>query len=553
MNANANKLAIVLQVLLTTTVTVFLAVRPAHAADPVISVTWDETPAPTEDVDYEIHTTNPAFPDVELIAESLTWRIWSTDTDNPNNIGDIGAITCPHPENFGVKILDASDGPGARNVTNLELEPDGDSYYSRIIEASITGDLGGNLSVQRSTGGTGGDLVSVTIDGQVSYDVTAHQIDWLEIGDALKGDLEVDIISENGVVWLRDELDGDVTVSDKLDTAAFLTIVKPDPASRIDVNEMANSSRVRLGGFWEHNGFSGRLILRSGVPVAGEVFIWGQFGTSGTVDLSNQPVYGRLFLEDGGSGQVINGGAIWPSGEVRLTDGDYEVFSGTASFGDLAGLIFVAGWGASLEGAIAVNGNITAGGRLRVTGDLQAGADIKVTGNVIDDEDHVEILIQGDCDGDIEVGGNLYGNVTVEGKLETKGRIIVDGLCDRPITIGQETQSQSLIHILGGLYSNGKIVINADEGYYDANGAIRIGPATWTTLPSIVFDGSIEINDDAQGNAGDLVGRITVVGCHATTADLDICICGGDGGGNVGIAQTGCQNQVDWSCVSGCD
>jgi hypothetical protein len=91
-------------------------VMPAAATfgvDPVIHVTWDETPGPIEGLNYFVRTASPAspeFPDVELQTGSLTWRIWSVDTDNPNNIGDIGVISCPHADNFAVKILDDSDG-----------------------------------------------------------------------------------------------------------------------------------------------------------------------------------------------------------------------------------------------------------------------------------------------------------------------------------------------------------------------------------------------------------------------------------------------------------
>ena len=65
----------------------------------------------------------------------------------------------------------------------------------------------------------------------------------------------------------------------------------------------------------------------------------------------------------------------------------------------------------------------------------------------------------------------------------------------------------------------------------------------------MTFDGSIMIKEGHGG--GDLNGNITVYGCHATEDELDICICGRNGG-TVDIIQTACENQVQASCVSGC-
>jgi hypothetical protein len=101
----------------------------ALGADPVIKVTWDETPAPLVNFDYEIDDTDPDFPNIELKSGSLTWRVWSTDTDNEDDIGDIGTISCPHADNFAVTILDDSGGVGARDVKAITLVPSSSSNY----------------------------------------------------------------------------------------------------------------------------------------------------------------------------------------------------------------------------------------------------------------------------------------------------------------------------------------------------------------------------------------------------------------------------------------
>ena len=65
-----------------------------RAADPVIHVQWDGGGTPVLNVDYTVTTTgsaSAAFPDVDLVTGRQHWRIWSVDTDNTNDIGDIRA------------------------------------------------------------------------------------------------------------------------------------------------------------------------------------------------------------------------------------------------------------------------------------------------------------------------------------------------------------------------------------------------------------------------------------------------------------------------------
>lgn len=55
-----------------------------QAADPVINVAWEDFGTPQEGIDYRVSIdppATPAFPDVELLTGSLTWQIWSTDTE----------------------------------------------------------------------------------------------------------------------------------------------------------------------------------------------------------------------------------------------------------------------------------------------------------------------------------------------------------------------------------------------------------------------------------------------------------------------------------------
>ena len=98
--------------------------------------------------------------------------------------------------------------------------------------------------------------------------------------------------------------------------------------------------------------------------------------------------------------------------------------------------------------------------------------------------------------------------------------------------------------LVGGL-DHGSIEINTSRGSFNADGDIRVGPTG--VMTDIVFDGCIHIYDDGAVGDGALNGVLIVRGCHATAADLDICI-DGPHNNNVKIEQTGCTNQVDWSC-----
>ncbi len=131
---------------------------------------------------------------------------------------------------------------------------------------------------------------------------------------------------------------------------------------------------------------------------------------------------------------------------------------------------------------------------------------------------------------------------------------MIDGLLSGDITIVKATGSLTLIHIIEGISLHGDIVINDAEEVFHAHGDIHIGPSSADpgNMPAVTFDGSILIKkEDGGSGGGDLIGDITVVGCHDTTDDLDICICGTNNG-KVTITQTNCANQVTYSCVSGC-
>jgi len=137
------------------------------------------------------------------------------------------------------------------------------------------------------------------------------------------------------------------------------------------------------------------------------------------------------------------------------------------------------------------------------------------------------IGIDGRVVGDIEVEGDVTGSVSVGRSLQSSGRIRIHGLCDGPISVGEETVELSQINITEGLGTSGSIVINESRGDYDADGTIFIGHLVTQQgpLPPVTFDGSIMVLDSTGGQGGDLNGIIKVSGCHDSSDNKDIYIC----------------------------
>lgn len=150
------------------------------------------------------------------------------------------------------------------------------------------------------------------------------------------------------------------------------------------------------------------------------------------------------------------------------------------------------------------------GGSINIIGDLRASGQITVGGAV--------------RDSNVTVGGT----VTVGGKLAAgfagAGRILVTGLCSGAISIGQETATATLIHLLEGLDLGASLVINADEGNFNANGDIHVGLISCSaTPPEVTYDGCIRIyKDSMSAHGGTLNGDLAICDCHATYTDLQI-------------------------------
>ena len=308
----------------------------------------------------------------------------------------------------------------------------------------------------------------------------------------LAGDLVV--VKDNGgnggdgVLAIGGDVEGDISIPGE----AYGDIEGDFAGDLMDIGVIPFSKFLEI-----HGDLSGDLEVDT-IEAVAFLYVWGAVPEGVTVEITNMA--GIVYF--GGSG-----GQYPFKGDVILTNG---MSSGTVEFGC----------------------------------DLASGASVDFTG----DDLVGSLIILGDVSGDILNIDDLQGGVRLTGSLNATGRILIDGLCDGSITIDKQTVALSQIHITEGL-DDGTITINYDGGDFDANGTIYIGEPTGP-LGNVTFDGSILIQN-GEGphgcHGGDLNGDITVRGCHATSDDLDICICGSDNG-RVTIIQTLCVPQVDWSC-----
>jgi len=431
--------------------------QSAPAADPVIHAAWEEPGDPTAlDFDYVVSTLPPAspeFPDVELRTGSDTWQIWSTDSDNPNGIGDIGVISSPHPENFGVKIEGPGEIAGAREIKGIILDPQGegsDAKYSNLTGGRISGNLTGDLTLQKSSGGLGG-AASFTIDGDAEANITVPQVSSITIsGDAI-GVIQTSVIY--GSLTIAGDLLGHIEVTWRMLFAELNVSGNVGPDATIQIADTANAVSIEFGeeGHPEMFEFAGDLRLLTGVEEGTTVTIHGPLTPTGehtpTIDLNDQDVAGDLLILGGGDGDIINGGAV--TGIVGLAE--FTTFSGTATFAGVAPNCNIKACFSDIDGTIHITGNMD--GTIWMSGSVETGG--------------------GDLNGTIQIDRDMSGLITVH--LDASGEIIV----------------------VGNLLSNGGIRI-----WRDILGMVTVGGDV---------EGEILANSSGIGS-GEITGPLTVSG-----------------------------------------
>jgi hypothetical protein len=181
---------------------------------PDICVEWDpEEDNPVHTIDFLVTFADPPNPDVTLYTGSLWWRVESgngpTREEQPATIFNIGAITSPGGEDYAVKIADGEGETGATDVESIVLTPSGDHHSSIASGSKISGDLTGNLTVQKDSSNNGG-IINLEIGGSLTGDIEAYTITDLEIEGSLSGEITAGTISS---LEIMEELEGDGCVT----------------------------------------------------------------------------------------------------------------------------------------------------------------------------------------------------------------------------------------------------------------------------------------------------------------------------------------------------
>ncbi len=501
----------------------------------------------------------------ELFVERSTAAVGGTvDFTIEGNVLSRTIITLPRGENFTVEqsLWGSESFPVEINIeeinggdftvgeyadhTNLEVE-DSISNGSLLFglsgyPLSITIDEMGSdshVKVGYLDSGEPANRVSITVDSDLPSDATiemihttnsrpinfgVHDID----GTILIGSLNDEIIARDltGTVDIKTNfnVDAKLDLSGSMSGTASFKVNSDEGNGRfrglVEIDgDMTDSALIKVfegtDGLFEGSG-SVSILGVSGVGSSASIVLEGD--ANGDITITND-LNGRIEIggaQGSSSGIVMR--VLKASGRISIAGNAGGVIQ---TSGNLAGDVFIGVTGAPAD--LTATGSIDVGGTLK--------GDIVITRDVVD-------------------GASISAN-----KLGADGRILIDGLCDAGIVVNKGTNATSLIRMTLGLDDHGLIVINDSEtSDKNADGDIFIGdPAPPQDPGFVVFDGCIRVkeNPNPPGGGGDLNGDIDVVGCHATSADLNICI-DGNVNGSITIEQTDCDPQVTHSCDDNC-
>lgn len=544
-----------------------------------VCVEWSEPgPAPVLNTDFRVDYDCTGCSDAPLVqfrAGSDSWVVYSEviSTSAPANIGELAIDPSSSTEIFEITI-DNGGSPGAANLSSAVLTAASWTGYSSIIGGSISGNLTGNIEVVDDSGGSGGEL-RLVIEGNQSGNITADTLLRLKVQGDSSGDITIETVADSASGFEGIEITGDVSgtidIEDYEVSENF--IIDGDISGTVDIETwnppapgwkffqrraitstgslrfgtLTNSIEIALNDLAGVYDFAGSLTIEDDLDVFQAVFIHGEVTSGAFVDLKNNDVGGTLAILSGGAGELRNVGQVLSGGVVVLAEFSGTSFDGRATIASVAaGGKVAAREGTSVGGRVTVNGSVA--GIIDITGSLNYPGLISVAGSL---QVGADIDVRNDCNGDIDIAQDCDGSINIGDKLDRRGRILIDGMLDGPISIGESTVSSSQIVILDGIDDNGSITINDIDGAFSANGDISIGVAG-IPLPDVTFGGSILIKDDGTIASGNLVGDIDITGCHPEDHGyLDICIEGGVIG-SVNITQGACSYPVcGYQCGGG--
>ncbi len=197
----------------------------------------------------------------------------------------------------------------------------------------ITGNLDGDLTVQESDVGSGGEA-DFTIDGNATGNITIPTIPAtgsLSVGGDVSGTITVDVI-KGGFSMTGNLLgSGAINVTNGIDNPLFEVTGEVSTGAVITIADMVGPGGLQFnaGGALGELEFAGTLVLQSGLGEYQGVNILGNL--TGVVDLNGADVAGALDLDGGGSGSIVNGGTITAIVDLGFGTAG-TVFTGTATF-----------------------------------------------------------------------------------------------------------------------------------------------------------------------------------------------------------------------------
>jgi hypothetical protein len=261
-----------------------------------VCVEWSSAVAPVEGDNFSLTFNGAAGVDLELLSSDLEWRLWTTLVSNGDvtSLGDITLNPDGNSDNFAVQIWGDGEA-GAVDVGSLNLDGTINNAswvgYSSIrsgVLSRISGDVNGAIKLTKSSGGDGGDLGFMLIEGDVAGQITAA---------TLSGSVTIGYLGSGGDVnggFQIDELDGVLTITGTLPTG-----------------KTGEIGDITSGAFTiDTVALNATLDLLEGAP-AGTGGVYAITNLNGELDLHSKTVAGLLFLGGAAStGTVVNGAAV---------------------------------------------------------------------------------------------------------------------------------------------------------------------------------------------------------------------------------------------------
>ena len=435
-----------------------------YGPDTKVCAEWSRPQTPSPISNFRVYFVEPLKPSIEVISGD-DWNFSAEDryTGTLVEIGEVTINPNQPAENFTVSVT-RGGGAGATNIDVIDLTAANWGGHSSVGDINISGDFTGRMCLTKSAGGQGGDLSGAFV-----------------IGGSLTGTIKVPVIS--GSLSVGQVLSGSICVTDEIKGGSVAVAGDVTESANITIEDMVTdnaevcSLQFSTDGDTGDSKFSGDLMLATGLKLGHGLTIGGTLTSTASVDLNDEEVRGSLWLGAAEEGAVVMMGDVAQPATVQLTtsraDEQAVLFSGTAVFGDIDGVeVGLPCRSGNVDGRIIVDGDMA--GQLKL-GDGLASQSV---GNLLPGG---AIVIKGDLTGNLFVGGEMAGSITVTGDVSNDlwpnmasmeflegfgntARIKVDGLLDGPITIADGTAKLSVMHLAGGLGADGSILVNTNRG-----------------------------------------------------------------------------------------